>query len=207
MLCVLISLPVAVPLAWLLGRRRFRGKLALEVLLHLPLVLPPVVTGYLLLLLAGRQGPLGAVLSRLGVQLAFHLEGAALASAVVGFPLMLRAIRLAIEAVDPRLEQAARSLGAGPWRTFFTVTLPLAGSGVLAGAILSFARSLGEFGATITFAGNIPGQTRTLPLAIYTALNRPGGDAEAAALAVASIVLSVVALGAGELLARRSRSC
>jgi molybdate transport system permease protein len=205
--CVVLSLPFGVALGWLLARKRFRGKLALEVFCLAPLVLPPVVTGYVLLLVFGRRGLLGPVLEPLGITLSFDWKGAAVASAVVGFPLMLRAIRQAIEAVDPRLEGAARSLGARPLGAFLTVTLPLAAPGVLTGAILSFARSLGEFGATITFVGNIRGETRTIPLAIYEAVHRPGGESAAVVLVVTSVLLSVAALAASELIARRGRPC
>ncbi len=202
--CVLFSLPPGVLIGWLLARREFRGKLLLDGLCHLPLVLPPVVTGYALLVVFGRRGALGAFLENtLGLSLAFHWTGAVLASAVVGFPLLLRAVRLAIEGVDPRLEQVARTLGAGRLRVFFTVTLRLAFPGVLVGALLSFARSLGEFGATITFAANIAGQTRTLPSAIFTYLNQPGGEAGAARLALVSVAIARAALVASEGLARR----
>jgi molybdate transport system permease protein len=201
---VLVSLPAALFFAWLLARRRFPGKLLLDSVLHLPLVLPPVVTGYLLLMLLGRRAPLGAFLEEtLGLSFAFDWKGAALASAVLGFPLMLRAIRLSMEAIDPRLEQAARTLGAGRARTFATVTLPLALPGVLTGGLLAFARSLGEFGATITFVSNIEGQTRTLPLAIYTLLNQPGGEAQVYRLVILSFLLALGAMVAGEWLARR----
>ena len=202
--CVLISLPPGVLVGWLLARRQFRGKLLLDGLCHLPLVLPPVVTGYLLLLLFGRRGLLGGFLEdTLGFTLAFNWKGAVLASAVVGFPLLLRAVRLAIEGVDPRLEQVARTLGASRLRAFCTVTLRLALPGLLVGSLLSFARSLGEFGATITFVANIAGQTRTLPSAIFTYLNQPGGEAGAARLAVLSIALALGALVASEWFARR----
>ncbi len=204
--CVLISLPPGVLLGWLLARRQFRGKLLLDGLCHLPLVLPPVVTGYLLLLLLGRRGILGAFLDRaLGLRLAFTWKGAALASAAVGFPLMLRAVRLAIEAVDPRLERVARTLGAGPLRAFCTVTLRLSLPGLLVGSLLTFARSLGEFGATITFAANIAGESRTLPVAIFTYLNQPGGDTAAARLSAISVAVSLGALVLSEWLARRTR--
>lgn len=204
--CVVVSLPPGIALGWLLARRRFRGKLLLDGVCHLPLVLPPVVTGYLLLLVFGRRAPLGALLlDALNVRLAFDWKGAVLASAVVGFPLLLRSIRLGLENVDPRLEQVARTLGAGQLRTFFTVTLPLAGPSVLAGALLSFARSLGEFGATITFAANIAGETRTIPAAIYTYLNQPDATAQAGRLVVISVVLSFVILLASEWAMRRLR--
>ena len=203
--CVALTLPPATALGWLLARRDFRGKLLVDGLCHLPLVLPPVVTGYLLLLLFGRRGFFGPLLEAAGVSLAFDWKGAALASAVVGFPLALRAVRLAIENVEPRLEGVARTLGAGPLRVFFTVTLPLAAPGLWVGALLAFARSLGEFGATITFAANIAGQTRTIPSAIYTYLNQPGGEGRAMRLVWISIALSLAALLASEWAARRAR--
>jgi molybdate transport system permease protein len=201
---VVLSLPVGIYVAWLLARRDFFGKNVLNGLVHLPLVLPPVVVGYLLLLLLGRQGPLGALLFDLfGVTVIFTWKGAAVASAVMAFPLMVRAIRLSIEAVDRGLEAAARTLGAGRTRVFFTITLPLASPGVLAGIILGFARSLGEFGATITFVSNIPGETRTLPLALFSLVQAPGGEAVALRLLVISVVLALAALMASEYLARR----
>ena len=201
---VLVSLPFAVFIAWLLTQRRFRGKLLLDVLVHLPLVLPPVVVGYLLLVLFGLRGPLGSWLyERFGVQLIFTTSGAALATAVMSFPLVVRAIRLSLEGIDRGLEDAARTLGAGPWDRFFTITLPLIVPGILAGSVIAFAAGLGEFGAVITFASNIPGETRTLPLALYTALQTPGGEALAARLAVVSITLGLLGLVAAELIARR----
>jgi molybdate transport system permease protein len=201
---VLVSLPFAVFIAWLLTQRRFRGKLLLDVLVHLPLVLPPVVVGYLLLLLFGLRGPLGSWLyERFGVQLIFTTGGAALATAVMSFPLVVRAIRLSLEGIDRGLEDAARTLGAGPWDRFFTITLPLIVPGILAGSVIAFAAGLGEFGAVITFASNIPGETRTLPLALYTALQTPGGEALAARLAAVSIALGLLGLLAAELIARR----
>jgi molybdate transport system permease protein len=201
---VLVSLPFAVFIAWLLTQRRFRGKLLLDVLVHLPLVLPPVVVGYLLLLLFGLRGPLGSWLyERFGVQLIFTTGGAALATAVMSFPLVVRAIRLSIEGIDRGLEDAARTLGAGPWDRFFTITLPLIVPGILAGSVIAFAAGLGEFGAVITFASNIPGETRTLPLALYTALQTPGAEALAARLAAVSITLGLLGLVAAELIARR----
>ena len=203
--CVALTLPPATALGWLLARRDFRGKLLVDGLCHLPLVLPPVVTGYLLLLLFGRRGFFGPLLEAAGVSLAFDWKGAALASAVVGFPLALRAVRLAIENVEPRLEGVARTLGAGPLRVFFTVTLRLAAPGLWVGALLAFARSLGEFGATITFAANIAGQTRTIPSAIYTYLNQPGGEGRAMRLVWISIAVSLAALLASEWAARRAR--
>jgi molybdate transport system permease protein len=201
---VLASLPFAVAIAWLLSRRTLRGRLILDALVHLPLVLPPVVVGYLLLLLFGARGPIGSWLDeRFGVQLVFTSAGAALATAVMTFPLMVRAIRISLEAVDPGLEDAARTLGAGPWDRFFTITLPLMAPGVLAGAVTAFAAGLGQFGVVITFVSNIPGETRTLPLALYTALQTPGGDALAARLAAISFSLGLAGLVAAELIARR----
>lgn len=202
----LVSLPFGILTGLALARGRFWGKSALDVLVHLPLVLPPVVTGYVLLILFGRRGPIGAFLEEtFGIVLAFRWTGAALAAAVMGFPLMVRAIRLAIEAVDPRLEQAAGTLGAGRVATFLLVTLPLALPGVIAGAVLGFAKAMGEFGATITFVSNIPGETRTLPTAVYTALQVPGGEGSAIRLTIVAIVVAVGALVASEVLARRSR--
>ena len=203
--CVALSLLPALALAWLLARRDFPGKIALEGVVHLPLVLPPVVTGYLLLVLFSPRAPLGRLLAAAGLEVAFTWRAAALASAVVGFPLMVRAMRLGIEAVDPGLEEASATLGAPPARTFLRVTLPLALPGVISGALLAFARSLGEFGATIVFAGNVAGESRTLPLAIFTALQLPGGEGRAARLVALSIALSLSALFAGEVLARRLR--
>jgi molybdate transport system permease protein len=182
-------------LAWILARKKFIGKALLDGLTHLPLVLPPVVTGYLLLLLMGRKGVIGAWLyQNLGVSFAFNWKGAALASAIVAFPLLVRAVRLSIELVDTGLEEAARTLGAGPVRTFFTITIPLITPGIITGVILAFARSLSEFGATITFVSNIPGQTRTLPLALYTLTQVPDGEAGALRLCVISIIIAFIAL-------------
>ena len=204
---VLISLPVAVAVAWLLVRARFAGRTLLDAFVHLPLVLPPVMVGYVLLLLLGVRGPAGSWLhAHFGVRLAFTTAGAALATAVMGFPLMVRAIRLALEAVNPGLEEAARTLGAGPLDRFVTVTLPLMAPGILAGAVTAFAAGLGEFGAVITFVGNIPGETRTLPLALYTALQAPDGDALAARLALMSFGLGLLGLLAAEFVARRLRA-
>lgn len=201
---ILGALPIAFALAWLLARGRFRGKVLLDALVHLPLVLPPVVTGWLLLLAFGNNGPAGRWLeAAFGLTFMFRWTGAALAAAIMALPLMVRAMRLSIEAIDRRLEHAARTLGAGPWRCFFEVSLPLAAPGVLAALVLGFARSIGEFGATITFVSNIPGETRTLPLAIYSALQIPGGEAAVTRLAVISVLLSLAALVASELLARR----
>lgn len=199
------TLPIAFALAWLLARGRFPGKVLLDALVHLPLVLPPVVTGWLLLLAFAPMGPIGGVLERwFGVTVLFRWTGAAIAAGVMALPLMVRAMRLSIEAVDRQLESAASTLGAGPWRVFWSVTLPLSIPGILAGAVLGFARSIGEFGATITFVSNVPGETRTLPLAIYSALQLPDGDAEVLRLALVSVALSLGALVVSELLARRS---
>ena len=201
---MLAALPVAFALAWLLARGRFPGKVVLDAAVHLPLVLPPVVTGWLLLIAFGPSGPAGRVLAGFGATVLFRWTGAAIAAGVMALPLMVRAIRLSIEAVDRRLEQASRTLGAGRWRTFWRITLPLSLPGVLAGAVLGFARSIGEFGATITFVSNVPGETQTLPLAIYAALQRPGGEAMVWRLAAVSVALSLAALVASELLARRA---
>jgi len=197
------ALPVAFGLAWLLARGRFPGKVLLDGIVHLPLVVPPVVTGWMLLLFFGSDGAGGRALAALGGSVLFRWTGGAIAAGVMAMPLMVRAMRLSIEAVDRRLEQAARTLGAGPWRTFVTITLPLSLPGVLAGVVLGFARSIGEFGATITFVSNVPGETQTLPLAIYAALQQPGADAMVARLAGASVTLSLAALVASEWLARR----
>ncbi|HEU0069892.1 MAG TPA: molybdate ABC transporter permease subunit [Alphaproteobacteria bacterium] len=198
------SLPFGLAVAWLLARKRFWGHALLNGLVHLPLIMPPVVTGYILLILFGRRGVLGAALADIGIVFAFRWTGAALACAIMGFPLMVRAIRLSIEAVDRRLEAAAGTLGANPVMVFLTVTLPLILPGVIAGAILAFAKAMGEFGATITFVSNIPGETRTLPTAIYTYLNVPGGDAGAIRLTLISVALSLAALLVSEWLARRA---
>lgn len=205
--CALTSLPFGLFLAWLLARREFPGKTLLDGVIHLPLVLPPVVVGYLLLVLLGRRGVLGAPLHDLfGVTVAFTWQGAAVASAVMGLPLMVRAIRLSIENVDRGLEAAARTLGAGRLDAFRSITLPLILPGILAGTVLSFARSLGEFGATVTFVSNIPGETRTLPLAVYGYTQVPGGEAAAARLTLVSVALAFAALFVSELLARRVRA-
>ncbi len=202
---VVLSLPPAMAVAWLLARRDFPGKVLFDAVVHLPLVLPPVVVGFVLLLLLGRNGPLGALLAPLGIVFAFQWTGAALAAAVMGFPLLVRALRLSLESMDVRLESAARTLGAGPWRAYFTVTVPLILPGIATGVLLSFARSLGEFGATITFVSNIPGETQTLPLAIYAATQVPGGEKAALVLSGLSIALSLAALAGSEWLARRAR--
>lgn len=198
------SLPFGIAIAWLLARKRFWGKSVLDTLVHLPLILPPVVTGYLLLLSFGKRGPIGAFLAdQFGIVLSFRWTGAALACAIMGFPLMVRAIRLSIEAVDRGLESAAGTLGASPAWVFASVTLPLCLPGVIAGAILGFAKSMGEFGATITFVSNIPGETQTLPSLIYTLTQVPGGDAAAMRLTLVSIAISMLALLGSEFLARR----
>lgn len=203
---VLLSLPFATLIAWLLVRGRFRGRFALDAFVHLPLVLPPVVVGYLLLVLFGRRGPIGGWLyEAFGIQLAFTTAGAALATAVMSFPLMVRAMRLSLEAIDRGLEEAARTLGAGPLDRFLTITLPLMLPGILAGAVTAFAASLGEFGAVITFVSNIPGETQTLPLALYSAIQTPGGDAAAARIAGLSLALGFAGLALSEWLARRVR--
>lgn len=202
----LISLPFGLLTAWALSRRSFPGKFALDLLVHMPLVMPPVVTGYLLLLAFGSRGPVGAWLeAHLGFTLAFNWKGAALAAAIMGFPLLVRALRLSFDAVDRRLEQAARTLGATPWDVFRSVTLPLIMPGLLTGVLLAFARGLGEFGATITFVANIPGETQTLPIALYSALQSPGGEVRALRLLILSAVLAVGALAASEIFAARMR--
>jgi molybdate transport system permease protein len=200
------SLPLAVLTAWILTRARFPGRSVLDAFVHLPLVLPPVAVGFVLLVVFGINGPIGGWLhSRLGIQLAFTTAGAAFATAVMTFPLMVRAIRLSLENVDVGLEAAARTLGAGPWDRFFSITLPLMLPGILAGAVTAFAAGLGEFGAVITFASNVPGVTRTLPLALYTAIQSPSGDAIAMRLAGISVILGLLGLLAAELIARRVR--
>lgn len=201
----LVSLPFGIAIAYVLARKNFWGKALLDALVHLPLVLPPVVTGYLLLIIFGRKAPVGAWLAdHLGIVLSFRWTGAALACGVMAFPLLVRAIRLSIEAVDRRLEQAASTLGARPAFVFLTVTLPLTLPGVIAGMMLAFARALGEFGATITFVSNIPGETQTISAAIYSLTQVPGGDATAMRLVVISIIISVAALMASEWFARRA---
>ena len=203
----LCALPFGVGMAWLLARKDFWGKALVDAAVHLPLVLPPVVTGYLLLLSFGRRGWAGAFLAdMLGIVFAFRWTGAALACGVMGFPFLVRAARLSFEGVDRRLEEAAGTLGAGPWRVFWTVTLPLAAPGILAGMVLCFAKALGEFGATITFVSNIPGETQTLSSAIYTQVQTPGGDPAALRLTLVAVALTFAALIASEYLARRTRS-
>jgi len=199
---LLWSLPLAIACAFLLSRR-FPGRFTLDGLVHLPIILPPVLTGFLLLLLFGRQGPIGHWLERtFGVHLAFTRQGAALATAVMTFPILVRSIRIAFEAMDVRLFEAASLLRAGPWDRFFTIALPLAGPGILAGVVTAFAAGMGEFGAVITFAANIPGQTQTLPLAIYAVLQQPSGEGEALRLAALSFTLAMSGLIGAELLQR-----
>ncbi|MBE9552336.1 MAG: molybdate ABC transporter permease subunit [Proteobacteria bacterium] len=201
---VLGSLPFGLAAAWLLARRSFPGKSLVDGIIHLPLVVPPVVVGYVLLVALGRRGPVGGWLyDSFGISIAFTWKGAAVAAAVMAFPLMVRAMRLSLEAVDRRLEAAARTLGAGRTRVFVTITLPLMAPGILAGTVLAFARALGEFGATITFVSNIPGETRTLPIALYTLTQTPDGEAAAARLAIISVLLALVAIVASEWIARR----
>jgi len=202
---VLVSLPAAVAVAYLLARADFRGKTLFDSFVHLPLVLPPVVVGYVLLLAFGKNGPVGALLEQwFGIVVAFKWTGAALAAGIMGFPLMVRAVRLSIEAIDRKLEAAASTLGAGRLAVFATITLPLALPGILTGMLLSFARGLGEFGATITFVSNIPGETRTLPLAIYSYTQTPAGDTQALRMSLIAIALSLAALFASEVLVRRA---
>ncbi len=201
----LASLPFGIALGWLLARKRFPGKSLLDALVHLPLVLPPVVVGYVLLVNFGSQGAIGKFLASFGIDFAFRWTGAALAAAIMGFPLMVRAIRLSIEAADRRLEQAAATLGASPWRVFRTITLPLAWPGIVAGAVLAFAKALGEFGATITFVSNIPGETQTLSAAVYNLLQVPGGESGIWRLAMVAVGISLLALLLSEWLTRRQR--
>ena len=201
----LVATPLGIALAWLLARYNFWGKSVLDALVHLPLVLPPVVTGYLLLLTFGRRGVVGAWLAdHLGIVFAFRWTGAALACGVMSFPLLVRPIRLSIEAIDRRLEQAASTLGAAPWRVFATVTLPLALPGILAGMVLGFAKAIGEFGATITFVSNIPGETQVISSAIYSLIQTPDGDAAAARLVIISVIIAMAALIGSEWFARRA---
>jgi len=201
---VVCSLPPTILVAYALARTNFRGKTLVDAIVHLPLVLPPVVVGFVLLLLFGKHGPIGSLLYEwFGIVFAFRWTGAALASAIMGFPLMVRAIRLSIEAIDQRLETAAQTLGGSRLWVFVSITLPLALPGIITGALLSFARGLGEFGATITFVSNIPGETETLPLAIYTFTQVPGGDIHALRLSIVAVALSLAALAASEWLVRR----
>ncbi len=202
---VIVSLPLAVAVAWLLAKRNFPGKFLLETIVNLPLVLPPVVTGYLLLVTFGREGLLGKLLDKISVRIVFDWKGAALAAAVVAFPLFVRPIRLAFSAIDNRLLQAARTLGAGPFDAFWSIMLPLARPGILSGALLAFARSMGEFGATIMIAGSIPGETRTMSLLIYSQIDAPGGMEQSMRLVAASIIIAAAALLVGEVLERYGR--
>jgi molybdate transport system permease protein len=202
----LFSLPLGIFTAYALARWSFPGKQIVNGLVHLPLILPPVVTGYILLLLLGTRGPIGGILADWGIVLAFRWTGAAVAAGVMAFPLMVRAIRLSIEAVDPRLEQASATLGASPAWVFVTVTLPMALPGIVAGSILAFAKAMGEFGATITFVSNIPGQTRTIPSAIYAFLQVPGGEASAMKLVIVSVIVAMGALLLSEVIGRRVAS-
>ncbi|MEI8609766.1 molybdate ABC transporter permease [Enterovibrio norvegicus] len=203
---VAASLPLGIAVAWLLARKQFPGKSVLDGVIHLPLVLPPVVIGYLLLVVMGRRGVVGEWLyNTFGVSFSFSWKGAALASAVVAFPLLVRAIRLSLELVDQRLEDAARTLGASPWRVFYSVTLPLIAPGILSGLVLAFARSLGEFGATITFVSNIPGETQTIPLAMFAFLETPGAEESVARLCILSIVIALLSLFGSEWLSRRMK--
>ena len=198
------SLPFGLAIAWLLARKEFWGKALLDGIVHLPLVLPPVVTGYLLLISFGRRAPIGAFLEQFGIVFSFRWTGAALACGVMGFPLLVRAVRLSFESIDRRLEDAAATLGANGLWSFLTVTLPLALPGIIAGMVLCFAKALGEFGATITFVSNIPGETQTLSAAIYTFTQVPGGDLQAMRLVVVAIAIALVALIASEWFARRA---
>lgn len=203
-LCAVITLPIAVGIGWFLARKKFYGKSIIEGILHLPLVLPPITTGYLLLVVLGNKGIIGSFFyEKLGIQIAFSFYAAVIAAIFVSFPLVTRSVRLSIELVDQKLEEAARSLGASNLRVFFTITLPLALPGVISGFVLSFARSLGEFGATISFAGNIEGKTQTLPLAIFSEMQIPGQETSTMRLVVVSVVLSLLAMIAAEYLNKR----
>ena len=205
-IAILFALPVAILIAWILSRKQFWGKQLLNGIVHLPLVLPPVVTGYLLLIMMAKRGAIGQYLWEwFGFSFSFSWRGAVLASAVMAFPLMVRSIKQAFDAIDPKLEQAARTLGASPLKVFFTLNLPLSFSGVIAGAVLGFARSLGEFGATITFVSNIPNQTQTIPAALFTFIETPDGELAAARLCAVAIVISLIALSASEWLAERQK--
>ena len=202
----LLFLPLGIAVAWVLARTRLPGKILLDGLVHLPLVIPPVATGYLLLLLFGRRGPVGGWLdATFGIHLIFNWKGAALVAAIMGFPLLVRSVRLSLEALDTGLEAAARTLGASPAKTFLTITLPLIAPGILTGTLLAFARALGEFGATIAFVGNIPGETQTLPLALYAVLQSPGSGEMGIRLVLLSIALAVVALALSEITGRLLR--
>ena len=204
-IAILFALPVAIFIAWILSRKQFWGKQLLNGIVHLPLVLPPVVIGYLLLIVMAKRGAIGKYLEWFGFSFSFSWRGAVLASAVMAFPLMVRSIKQAFDAIDPKLEQAARTLGASPLKVFFTLNLPLSFSGVIAGAVLGFARSLGEFGATITFVSNIPNQTQTIPAALFTFIETPDGELAAARLCAIAIVISLIALSASEWLAERQK--
>ena len=203
--CVVVTIPPALILGWILARYDFRLKLLLDGICHLPLVLPPVVIGYLLLIFFGRRGVIGPWLQTFDLQFVFDWKGAVISSAVVAFPLVLRAVRLAIEEVDPKVEKIAQTLGASPIRVFFTITLRMAMPGLIVGSLLAFARSMGEFGATITFVSNIAGETRTIPTAIYTYLNQPDGEMAVLRLATFSIIISLIALVASEWSVKRLR--
>ena len=205
-IAILFALPVAIFIAWILSRKQFWGKQLLNGIVHLPLVLPPVVIGYLLLIVMAKRGAIGQYLWEwFGFSFSFSWRGAVLASAVMAFPLMVRSIKQAFDAIDPKLEQAARTLGASPLKVFFTLNLPLSFSGIIAGAVLGFARSLGEFGATITFVSNIPNQTQTIPAALFTFIETPDGELAAARLCAVAIVISLIALSASEWLAERQK--
>ena len=205
-IAILFALPVAIFIAWILSRKQFWGKQLLNGIVHLPLVLPPVVIGYLLLIVMAKRGAIGQYLWEwFGFSFRFSWRGAVLASAVMAFPLMVRSIKQAFDAIDPKLEQAARTLGASPLKVFFTLNLPLSFSGIIAGAVLGFARSLGEFGATITFVSNIPNQTQTIPAALFTFIETPDGELAAARLCAIAIVISLIALSASEWLAERQK--
>lgn len=206
LVAVFTSLPLGIGLAWLLAKKQFVGKSLLEGFLHLPLVLPPVVIGYLLLISMGRQGILGQFFYQtFGLSFSFNWKGAALASAVVAFPLLVRSIRLSIELIDEKLEDAARTLGASSWRVFYSITLPLMLPGILSGTVLAFARCLGEFGATITFVSNIPGETQTIPLAMFTFIETPGAEQSAARLCILSLLLALASLWCSEWVTKRMR--
>ena len=203
---VLITLPLGLFTAWLLARKDFYGRAFVNGIVYLPLVLPPVVIGFFLLAMLGRHGPIGQLLDNMfGITVIFTWQGAAIASAIMSFPLMVRAIRISIENVDTKLEAAARTLGASPFKVFYSITLPLISPGILAGTLLAFARSLGEFGATITFVSNIPGETRTLPLAIYSLVQTPGGDTGALRLVILSVIIALMALLISEYLAHQAK--
>lgn len=205
-IAVLVSLPFGILCAWILAKTEFPGKSIFDSLIHLPLVLPPVVVGYLLLVTMGRQGSIGKLLyDWFGISFSFSWRGAALAAAVVSFPLMVRAIRQSLEAVDSRLEQAARTLGSGRWRVFMTITLPLSAPGIVSGMIIAFARSLGEFGSTITFVSNIPGETRTIPLAMFSFIETPGAEYQAMRLCIISVVIALISLMVSQWLTKKAQ--